>query len=373
MKKWKIITAALAMLALPVFAWVGVANAQRFSATVGEGEIVDSSLYSAGKDIDINGTINGDIYCAGQNVRIDATVNGDVICAGQSVTVKGQINGNIRVAGQTVSVDAQVERSLTVAAQSFSLDSAAVIKSDATLTGDALNIKGSVERDVVISASDVSLKGTVGRNVEAGVGMLKVEPGAVIGGNLSYTSEKDAYLPNGIEIAGEVTKHAPEQSSSDMLWGISTGVYLYTLASLLLIGLIIVLFFPQAVRRTGEIARKHFGKVLLTGFLASIIVPIVIFALAMTFVGLPLALMLAIMWMLFAVLTIPMAGYFYARLLFRKVKNTVALMVIGSLIVVTLLFVPFVGLAVFFLSMWIGAGAMLVAIKKGMPKAEYRA
>jgi cytoskeletal protein CcmA (bactofilin family) len=373
MKKWKIITAALAMLALPVFAWVGVANAQRFSATVAEGEVVDSSLYSTGQDIDINGTINGDIYCAGQTVRINATVNGDVICAGQSVTVKGQINGNIRVAGQTVSVDAQVERSLTVAAQSFSLDSTAVIKSDATLTGGTLNVKGSVERDVVASGSDVFLKGAVGRNVEAGVGMLTVEPGAVIGGNLNYTSEKDAYLPNGIEIAGEVTKHTPQQSNNDMLWGISTGVYLYTLAAFLLIGLIVVLFFPQAVRRTGEAAHKHFGKTLLTGFLASIIVPILIFVLALTFVGMPLALILAVMWALFVIFAIPMAGYFYAKLLFRKVKNTVALMIIGSLIVVTLLFVPFVGLGVFLVSMWIGAGAMLVAIKKGMPKAEYRA
>lgn len=373
MKKWKIITAALAMLVLPVFAWVGVANAQRFSATVAEGETVDSSLYSTGKDVDINGTINGDIYCAAQTVRINATVNGDVICAGQTVTIKGQINGNIRVAGQTVSVDAQVERSLTVAAQSFSLDSTSVVKSDATLTGSIINVKGAVERDVVISSSEASLKGAIGRNVEAGVGKLSLEPGATIGGNLSYTSNKDAYLPNGVAIAGEVTKHTPEKSNNGMLWGISTGVYLYTLAAFLLIGLIVVLFFPQAVRRTGEVARKHFGKALLTGFLASIIVPIVIFALAITFVGLPLALMLAVVWALLAVLTIPMAGFFYARLLFRKVKNTVALMVIGNLIVITLLFVPFVGLGVFFVSMWIGAGAMLVAIKKAAPKAEYRA
>lgn len=372
MKKWKIITAALAMLALPVFVWAGVANAQRFAATIPEGEVVDSSLYSTGQDVDINGTINGDIYCAGQTVYIDATVNGDVICAGQTVTVKGQINGNIRVAGQTVAVDAQVERSLTVAAQSFSLDNSSVIKSDATITGGTINLKGSVERDVAVSGGDVSLKGTIGRNVEAGVGTLNLEPGAVIGGNLNYTSEEEAYMPNGIEIAGEVTRHAPEKSDGAVLWGISTGVYLYAMAFFLLLGLLIVLFFPQAVRRTGEVARKHFGKTILTGFLAGLIVPIASFALAVTFIGLPLALMLMLAWGLLMVVTLPIAAYFYAKLLFRKVKNVVALTIIGTLILVTLLFVPFVGLIVAIVSFWIGSGAILIAIKQGIPKPDYK-
>lgn len=359
-------------MVLPVFAWVGIAGAAAFNANVGENEFVDSSLYSAGQDIDIRGTINGDVYCAGQNVRIDAIVHGDVICGGQNVTIKGQINGNIRVAGQSVTIDAQVERSLTVAAQSFSLDSSANVKNDATLTGETLNVKGAIGRDAVISATNVNLKGTIGRNVEAGVGMISLDEGAVIGGNLNYTSEKDAYLPNGIQIGGEVNKYAPQKSDDAMLWGISTGLYLYTLAAFLLIGLLAVLFFPQAVRRTGEVARKHFGKTLLTGFLAGLIVPVVLFALAVTFVGLPLAIMIGIAWALFAVATIPMAAYFYAKLLFKKIKNTVALMVIGNLILITLLFVPYLGFVLLIISFWIGSGAMLIAIKKGLPKPDYK-
>lgn len=372
MKKLKLITIALALMVLPVFAWVGIAGAQRFSSNVGEDEYVDSSLYSTGQDVDIRGTINGDVFCAGQNVRIDATVHGDVICGGQNVTIKGQVNGNIRAAGQTVTVDAQVERSLTAAAQSFFLDSSANIRNDATITGDTLNINGTIGRDATISASEVNLKGDVGRNVEAGVGMLNLVEGAVIGGDLNYTSKNDAYLPNGIQIAGEVNKHVPEKADGTVLWGISAGVYLYTLAVFLLLGLLIVLFFPQAVRRTGDVARKHFGKTLLTGFLASIIVPIVSVALGVTFIGLPLAIMLIVVLGLIMVATIPIAAYFYAKLLFKKVKNTVGLMVIGTLILVTLLFVPFVGFALAIVSFWIGFGAILLAIKRALPKPDYK-
>lgn len=373
MKKWKIIIAALAVLILPTVAWAGVASAQRFASTIGEGETVDSSLYSAGQNVDINGTINGDIYCAGQTVNIDATVNGDVLCTGQTVTIKGQINGSIRVAGQTVSVDAQVDRSLTVAAQTFSLDSSSNINDDATLTGNTINLKGNIGRDAVISASNVTLQGDIGRNVETKVDKLALEAGALVGGNLNYTSNNEAYFPNGITISGQVQRYTPEQSDGTILWGLSTGLYLYTLAAFLLIGLIAVLFFPQTVRRTSQVARKHFGKVLLTGFLAGIIVPIATFALAVTFVGLPLALMLVVGWMLFSVVTIPMAAYFYAKLMFKKLKNSIAVMIVGILILITLLFVPIVGMILLVVSFWIGAGAMLLAAKEGLPKPDYKA
>lgn len=373
MKKWKIILAAMAIMVLPAVVWVGVASAQRFASTVGEGEIVDSSLYSVGQNVDINGTINGDVYCAGQTVNINATVNGDVLCTGQTVTIKGQINGSIRVAGQTVSVDAQVDRSLTVAAQTFSLDNEATIASDATLTGNTINLKGNIGRDAVISAANVSLKGDIGRNVETAVDKLSIEPGAVVGGNLNYTSNNEAYFPNGITISGEVQRHTPEKADGTILWGLSTGLYIYTLAAFLLIGLIVVLFFPNAVSRVSQVARKHFGKALLTGFLAGIIVPIATFALAVTFVGMPLALMIVVAWMLFTVLTIPMAAYFYAKLMFRKLKNAVAVMIIGTLILVTLLFVPIVGWILLAVSFWTGAGAMLLAAKAGIPKPNYKA
>ncbi|HEX9153644.1 MAG TPA: polymer-forming cytoskeletal protein, partial [Candidatus Saccharimonadales bacterium] len=95
MKRFRWVIGTLLLAVVPVLAWVSVADAQRFSTNVDQGQTVDSSLFSTGKEIEINGTINGDIFCAGQNIKINATVHGDVICAGQDVTIDGKIDGDV--------------------------------------------------------------------------------------------------------------------------------------------------------------------------------------------------------------------------------------------------------------------------------------
>lgn len=374
-KKWNIIIATLALVALPALAWVGIAGAQRFSATVEEGEVVDSSLYSAGQNVDINGTINGDVFCAGQTVRIDATVRGDVICAGQNVSIKGKIDGNIRVAGQTVTIDAQVDRSMTVAGQTVSFDADAVVNRDATVTASSVNLKGKIGRDAVLGGSEIMLRGEVGRDVEASAPKVDMFSGARIGGNLTYTSEKDASIPPGVNIIGEVTHNPVEEQrqASSSWWGVSVGAYLYFLAALLAIGLALVLFFPQAVRKTSDLAQKHLGKTILIGFVAGLAVPVVVFSLAITFVGLPLAIILMLSWMVLMVLSLPVAGYYLAGVLFKKLKHSVAAMLVGTAILVTLFFIPFVGFVFALAAYWIGSGALLLAIKRHMPKPVYKA
>lgn len=371
MKIFKIAAAVFALAALPVFAWVGIVGAQEFKNIVGDGEVIDSTLYSTGRNVDINGTINGDVFCAGQNVRIDAKVAGDVICAGQNVTIKGEVDGDIRVAGQVVTVDANISRSITVMAQSFSLDADAVVGADATLAGDSINLKGQIDRDLLASGSEVLLSGMIGRNAKLEAPTVDVRSSAHIVGTLTYTSENDANIASGAKIVGGVVREMPE-AKEQSFWGLSTAAYLYFLAAVLLIGLAVALFFPQAVRRTNKVAHKHLGKTLLVGLLAGFAIPIVAFLLAVTFVGLPLAIMMVMLWGVLIALTIPVAGYWLAGILFKKLKNTVLVMLIGTAILLTLCFLPYVGFFVALFAYWIGSGAMLIALKEHMPKPVYK-
>lgn len=378
MKKFKILFVALLAIALPTFIGVGVASAQNFSTTVNTGDVIDSTLYSAGQDITIKGTINGDVFCAGQNIQIDATVHGDVICGGQTVVIKGQIDGDIRAAGQTVIVGADVAHNVTIAGQSVLFEDTAKVEGDATLTGNSLNLDGMIGRDVLLTGAMTTLNGSIGRNLETYGETLVINNAATIGGTLNYTSNNEAQIATGAQITGEVTRHTPEKPaaaegpSEATLWGISIGFYLYMLAGMLLLGLLLALFLPQAVRRTGQIAFKKFGITLLTGFLAGLVVPAICIALAVTFVGIPLAFMIMIAWMLIGVIALPLAAHFYATLIFRKLKNTVGLMAIGVVLLVTVLFIPFIGWALAIISFWIGTGSLLIAIKQALPKPDYK-
>lgn len=280
----------LILVAVFLVAWRGVTSAQRFSTMVDKGQTVNSSLYSAGKTVDISGTINGDVYCAGQTVTIDAIVHGDVICTGMDVTVAGRVDGDVRIAGQTVAVEADISRSASVAAMTFSLDADARVGQDLTAVGNSLNIKGKVGRDVVAEASTVILNGGIGRNgrVESSVPRLKND--AAIAGNLSYTSPRKAEITSGATVAGQTKHIVSEQKNAS--WRFDLKFYLYVLSALLLLGLSLAFFFPQFMGSNAGRIKRSFGKSLLTGKIASVLMPLLLAVLGFTIVGLPLAIVL---------------------------------------------------------------------------------
>lgn len=365
MKHLKWVGGVLLLAIVPVLAWANIASAQKFSNTVDEGQTVNSSIYSAGKNIDINGTINGDVFCAGQTVTIDATVHGDVICAGQDVTVSGKVDGNIRLAGQTVSVNANVARSATVAAMTFSLDADAKIGQDLTATGDTLNIKGFVGRDVVASGSSTTLNGIVGRNVKSEGNKLRLKDHAAIGGDLNYTSYNKVDRDKGSKVEGKVAQTKPNKS--DNRGGIfnkySLGFYLFILFGLGLITLALAFFFPQFLRRSSNHIKNDFTKTLIVGLAASFLVPMISIGLVLTVVGIPLVFFILLAWLFGALLSGPIAAYYVGQMVLRGRNNPLAIAALGTLILVTAYYLPIAGVLVLMLAYWLGFGALLLSIK----------
>lgn len=363
MKHLKWALAGLVLAIVPVFAWVSIAGAQKFSNSIEKGRTVDSSLYSAGKTVDINGTINGDVFCAGQTVTIDATVHGDVICAGQDVTISGKVDGNVRVAGQTVAIEAQIGRSATVAAMSFSLDAPARVGQDLTATGDTLNIKGQVGRDVLASGSSVTLNGKVGRNVKADGNKIRLKEDALIAGNLNYTSNKDAELASGAEVNGKTIKLSPAKDDNNSVFAFNAGVYIFVLFGMLFLGLALAYFFPQFLQRTTDVLKASFLKATFVGLGASFVLPMLSVGLIIMVIGIPFTFVIFAAWLFAALLTAPISAYFAGRLIFRKrPTHPVLIMLLGSVVLATAYFFPLAGVLFIMLSYWAGFGALLLTL-----------
>jgi cytoskeletal protein CcmA (bactofilin family) len=341
---------------------VGIAQAQRFSNSVDEGQTVNSSLYSAGRDINIKGTINGDVFCAGQTVRIDATVHGDVICAGRDVTIGGKVDGDIRVAGQFVTVKGNVTGSATVAAMNFSLDAGRMVGRDLTATGDTLNIKGSVGRDVLANGNNVTLNGLVGRNARTEGSKIRLKEGARIAGNLTYTSSNNVQLASGAVVKGKTDHIKQEHKRTGPRF--SLGLYLFLLLGLLLICLSIAYFFPQFLRKTSDQIKNSFFRAFLTGLIASFLVPMLSFGLIVTIIGIPLVFFLLMGWLFASLLTLPIAAYYVGRLIFKdQNKSPLLIVLVGGVLLITTYFFWLVGVFFVMLSYWTGLGALLLALK----------
>lgn len=374
MNKFKKIALAIVLFAAPIGLCLGVASAQSFKRVVNEGEVVNSTIYAAGKTVEINGTVNGDVYCAGSDVSIDGIINGDVICAGQDVTISGTVNGSIRATGMNVTISASKVRSVSVAAQNFVLEKGAMISQDATLAGMSIKLDGSVGRDVTVGGQKITISGDIGRDIKSQQNSLMIKSGAVVGGSINYTSQDKADVSSGAKVIGGLHQTVPEKKAKKQanLFGVSLMFYLYSLAAMALLAVAIVLLAPKAVEAAAAVACKRWGLSILIGFLSGILIPAALILIGITFVGLPFVLVSLLLWGLLATVSGPVVAFMVGRLLLqRKGTNAIVVMLVGSLILTTICFIPIIGMVLLFVSYWLGAGAVVLAIKKYMPVPDY--
>lgn len=362
MKHLKWALGVLLLAIVPVLAWVGVARAQHIATSVDKGQTIYSSVYSAGKNIDIQGVIYGDVFCLGQNVKINAEVHGDVICAGQDVTVDGKIDGNVRVAGQMVTLKGEISKNATVAGMTFSLDAEAKVGQDLTATGDSFNVKGSVGRDVVASGNTVILNSTIGRNVKAHGSNIELKDQTRITGDFNYSSAKDAKVDQSAQVSGKTQHDVPQKKGG----GFNFPVYLLAVFGLTLFVVTLAFLFPRFLRKTSDNLLNSFPRALLVGFVASFLVPALCIGLFVSFIGIPMALIVLLTAVFAAALSGPITAYYIGRLVFSKSKNKdpLLLAVAGGFILVTSYFIPLIGIVCLIGAYWVGFGALLMSLKE---------
>jgi cytoskeletal protein CcmA (bactofilin family) len=369
MGRWKIFSAILLVCLLVILGWVRIAKAQSFhsgnTVSLTQKQTIDDTVFAAGRTVDINSTINGDIFCAGQNITIAGTINGDVICAGQTINVSGTVNGDVRLAGQTVTLNAKVSGNATIASQTFTLDPGGSVARDLTLGTTTSTLNGSIGRDVIFGGGNLVVASTVGRNIKASVNELTLASNAKVNGDVNYTSTNDLKKDSGAVVAGSATRTAPTKKSAGRklsLIGFSIFFFIYWLLALLATGIVLVLLFPRAVHAVSNRAWPAPWWALLTGFIASFAVPIVLTLLAATIIGLPLAIIGGLLWVVALILSGPMFSYYIGRLVLRDSRNVLLIMLVGSLILVVLDFIPILGFFVFLAAVWIGTGMLLLEV-----------
>ncbi len=362
MHRFKLLLVGLP-LAFLVVGWAVVAHAQSFKSgntvTVRSGQTVDATLFAAGSTIDIAGNINGDVFCTGQNIHVSGRVSGDVVCAGQNVTVTGTVSGDVRLAGQSVSLGGTVRGNATIAAQSFELQSDATVTGDMSVGGQNTVLHGKIGRDLAAGSGTVTIIGAVGRNVQADVGQLNLDNDAKIGGNINYTSQNTLHKSSSATVQGNITKHQPAKSQKHigmLAWPLLIWLYLTGVV----VSLVLVLLFPRLFEHVARGARGHMGMTFLAGLVASIVVPIILFGLMITVIGMPIALLFGLIWLVIVLLSGPFAAYLLGRLLLRRSSNAILIMLVGALILYVLYELPFIGVLFWLVGTWFGIGAILM-------------
>ncbi len=302
--------------------------------------------------VDIAGDVDGDVYAAGQSITISGDVTGDVIAAAQTITITGNVDGNVRLAGQDVTITGDISRSGTIFASIVKVTDA-----------------GSFGGDLVGGAEDIVLAGAVGRDLIVGVGGLTID--GTVGGDVTYTSDRDARIAEGA-VSGTVERVVSPQPPTvePSPWALFIGWLLgllYALVALSLVTALAGLLFPRVLHRVTNQLVPTPWRALLVGFVASIAVPIALLVILVTIIGAPLALAGFLVWLVLTLATFVHVAYYIGRLLFRGHQPPVVKALVGGVILIVALQIPWLNIAVWAAMVFLGLGAQLLAIYDQRP------
>lgn len=335
------------------------------SVTIPSGETVQGTLIASGRNVTIDGTVNGDLIALGGSVVIRGTVNGDVIDAGHALNIEGNVTGNVYAFAQTLSVRGTIGHNLYGWIQTIEVDDNGRVQGDLTAGSAAVSLNGEVDRDVLLYSGAVQLRGKLGRNFEGYVGDVTLAPTAKVNGDLIvHTHHADnVHLEQGATVAGhtriELQKPGPSRYTSHHFYFWQAVL----LVGAFLVGLLLNWLFPQAFAArldTAMAALSAFG----VGFLVLIATPIAAIIAGFTLIGLPLAVISILAWLV----ALYLAKIFVAALIGQGLaergrtveqRRPFALaLLVGLLIVTVAMELPFLGGWIKLLVLLLGLGLL---------------
>jgi cytoskeletal protein CcmA (bactofilin family) len=348
--------------------------------TIATTETIEDDLYVFGANITINGTIHGDLIAAGNNISVDGTVTGDVIAAGQSVAIRGQVGGSVRAAGNSVVLDGKVTNDLLAAGNELTIMSNGRVGRDAIVGATNTTISGQIGRDLQAGSSNVKIDGGIGGNVLAPVDRLQLTDRATVGGYLKYTSKNEAQIANTSSVKGTIERQTPDSGRAPLVTGPTSLVveWLKGLIGLLILGILVVFFFPGFARRAGEALVRSPWLTLAIGALVLIGLPIlaiVFFAVGALIGGWWIGFVVLSLFVVVLALSIPVAAVGVGGALLRVARRPVPVwlaLLIGLIALLLVALVPILGGIVIFCALLFGMGATTMAVV-GNRRAEVAA
>lgn len=188
-------------------------------------------------------------------------------------------------------------------------------------------------------------------------------------------------VQSGGQIAGNVDRTPPpaprEEQPSQISYApiaFTAANIFYSLFALIAFSVVLVALLPRIFHEAATETIRRPGYVVLAGFVAVITIPVVIIFLLATIVGIPLALLVALIWFVIIMLNGPFAAYFIGRLVLRKstVTMPVLVMLAGSAILVATYFIPIIGFITMLSAYVFGTGMIVFEAGRRLPRPSQK-
>lgn len=311
---------------------------------------IGSTTFIAGNTVDVNSNIDGIAFVAGNSINMTSTQDYAFI-AGNNITLEKFSAKDSFIAGSTVVLKETTVRDLYVSAGTIKVDG--VISNNAYLAGSSVIINANINGDVYVSAEKI-----------------KIGKDAVISGTLKYPEDIKPEIAKEATIAKTKTYKAktkvdvqvPKVQSI-----IISGIVSYL--SLLIIGMLLLALNKKMFDRFAKFGKKTEDvlKTMGIGFLGLIAVPCACIIALLTVVGIPLSLIVLLVYGILLYLSIIPTSFCMGRLFLKdRIKNDYSLLALSLLVVYLLKCIPIIGGFMGFVSLILGFGIYLIMIKESI-------
>lgn len=314
-----------------------------------------ANVYAVGGTAAVTSAVKGDLTAFGGSLTVHAPLSGDALLAGGSVRLKSPVSGDARLFGGDINITERVTGDLVAIGGSVQASGGGAAHT--FIIGGEVLLTGGAEGPVAIYGNKVTLDGTYAGDVEVTAGgRFTLLPGTRIHGELRYQAPQEAIVSPSAIVEGGIrytgASYLPTSEEARAIALASFGVFLFVkiLGALILAGLVAGLFPTFVDTVVSRAVRGSAGKKFLTlllGFGVFVATPICVVLLSITFVGLGLAALLTLAYLLL----IPLAsiyaaivlGSFIARYVFKRATLRWSDAVVGMLALFLLWSLPLIG------------------------------
>ncbi|MDD1748347.1 MAG: hypothetical protein LUO89_00560 [Methanothrix sp.] len=298
---------------------------------------------------------------SGETISVDTAVADDIIAAGNMVSINAPVDSAI-VAGGTVNINAPV-------------------KGDVIALGGQVYVNADVAGKVVAAGGNVNLGGNIGTNLVVAGGKVNILPGKTIkrdalisggqvvnAGRVNGTLSVSASQFNNTGSAEKVNFHKVEDRA-DKSEDYETGFNIFSLLAILgyfILGLLLVKYLPGIFLAVDSEVRSSTLLKTFLGFVMIIASFIAILLVAVTVVGLPIALISTLLIFAAFMLSGTFVSFSLGKWISERTKkkqSDLVCFIIGFVILNALFLLPLVGGLVSLISLSLGFCAILYAAR----------
>ncbi len=330
------------------------------------------NAYFAGVSVVSTAMVSGDLSAIGGSIVVAAPVSGDELLLAGSIHSRARVGGDFRAVGGNITIEEAIAGDII--AFGYSVNDSSRVGGNVFIIAANTTIANGASGPVAIYGNNILLSGDFANNVDiVAIGRVALAASTTIAGTLSYQAPEPAIIPESAVILGGVeytnASYLPDAGTSRILAFVSIGFFLFVriVGALILTGLLAGLFPRLAETMTERAYTARPSRILLTvllGFAVFVVTPVLFLILALTFVGIGLALILFISYLFITLLSLAYAGILLGSLFARRYMKRETVLwhdgVFGMLALSLTALIPYVGVFIVLALATFSAGALLL-------------